>query len=157
MRGCHVFKFMIFVAMTFILNSCNKYNSNQFEANSSAEFSSAAPDLNSVDLLIQKTGWKRPIILSGDDSYLEPQGYANTSISGSTIQDIVTNPSVTIRPDGNSCISCHGGANSLRPQWDARTLTRSQFCSMVPAFLVADKPPVLKQILTEWWEAGCPR
>jgi hypothetical protein len=101
-------------------------------------------------------GWRTPIptITSGD--FTKPLGYANTPIVGLAIGPLVTNPVITIRPDGNSCASCHGGDATMRPQWDARTLTRTQFCNMVPSFLAANKPAVVKAVFGAWKDAGCP-
>ncbi len=104
---------------------------------------------------VLQTGWMKPIELD-EAEYSQPLGLANSPISGTDISQIVTNPNVSVRADGNSCVSCHGGPGSLRPEWTSSTQTQTSFCQLVPSFLNADKPQVLKEVFAAWAAQGCP-
>ncbi|MGZ3768370.1 MAG: hypothetical protein ACXVCP_03845 [Bdellovibrio sp.] len=108
---------------------------------------------------VQKSsaGWNTPINIPDQPIYSAPLGLANSPISGTTIESMITNPAVTVRPDGNSCISCHGGTGSLRPEWDAQTMTQTQYCDLVTSFVAAKKPQILKDVFAQWLADGCPK
>ncbi|WP_394823511.1 hypothetical protein [Pendulispora albinea] len=106
-------------------------------------------------------GWSHEIV-EGNTSLDVSQrlGRATSMIAGHSVRDIVTNPSVRVRGDDKSCVSCHAWATMV---------TRTEFCNRyVPVFLAlptsagkpsdpaSAKPQLLKDLLDEWRARGCP-
>lgn len=119
----------------------------------------AAGNTVQTDMVAKDTtsvGWTNPIVLN-EAEYQVPLGMANSPISGTSISAIVTNPAVSVRSDGNSCISCHAGPGSLRPEFTSATLDINGFCQLVPSFINANKPQVLKDVFNVWYSKGCPQ
>lgn len=99
-------------------------------------------------------GWSTPITagntgLAASDLHFEG---APDAIEGLTISRIVTDPEVQIRADA-PCISCHDWAEGI---------TREGFCARLDEFMTTDqdgcgpKPQLLKDVLADWGERGCP-
>jgi hypothetical protein len=103
---------------------------------------------------VKKHGWKTPITKENwpvDSAKLHLEGAPN-SILGLTLEQIVTDPDIQIRSD-TPCMACH--------EW-AQDMTAESFCKRVDDFITTDqggdgpKPQVLKDILTDWKNRGCP-
>lgn len=105
-------------------------------------------------------GWNRPITAANfDPAAEEPLGPGAEPIAGLTLRDLVTNPDVRIRGDKNACVKCH--------DWAAGADCRS-FCERVPLLLAQPtskgdgtdhsnaKPALLKKLVSEWRDNGCP-
>jgi hypothetical protein len=72
---------------------------------------------------------------------------------GLTLEQIVTDPNIQIRPDATSCMDCH--------YW-AEEMTAESFCRRIDDFITTDqdgegpKPQVLKDIFVDWKNRNCP-
>lgn len=127
--------------------------------------SDAGPDPIVAHLPSKKTtstltyGWSRAITTAAGTAALgERKGDASDTIAGHTLRQIVVDPEVRVRGDGQACVACHAWATGI---------DRAAFCDRVPAFLrqptatgATDpenaKPLVLKDLLNRWYVAGCP-
>jgi len=102
----------------------------------------------------QKAGWSTPItsVNTGVPSEKLHLEGAPDSIEGLTIQQFVTDSNVQVRADA-ACSECHGWANEA---------ARLEFCEHVSEFLCTNqdgagpKPQVLKDVLSDWKNRGCP-
>ena len=104
---------------------------------------------------VKKHGWKTPITTENwpvDPAKLHLEG-APHSLIGLTLEQIVTDPNIQIRPDAAACMDCH--------DW-AQEITSKTFCRRIDDFITTDqggegpKPQVLKDILIDWKNRDCP-
>jgi hypothetical protein len=104
---------------------------------------------------VKKHGWKTPITTENwpvDPAKLHLEG-APHSLIGLTLEQIVTDPNIQIRPDAASCMDCH--------DW-AQEMTAESFCRRIDDFITTDqdgegpKPQVLKDIFIDWKNRNCP-
>ncbi|PWU19087.1 MAG: hypothetical protein C5B49_06305 [Bdellovibrio sp.] len=138
-----------FMSVLLLSIGCNRAQFQMGTMTSSVGMSAA------LKVEVSQVGWNTPIDIMGDASYSAPLGIANSAINGTSLREMVTSPSVTVRSDGNSCVSCHDGPNSLRPEWSASLLTKASFCRLAPTFIAAKKPAILKIVMTSWLNSGC--
>jgi hypothetical protein len=105
--------------------------------------------------VVKKHGWKTPITTENwpvDPAKLHLEG-APHSLIGLTLEQIVTDPNIQIRPDAASCMDCH--------DW-AEEITAESFCRRIDDFITTDqdgegpKPKVLKDIFIDWKNRNCP-
>ena len=105
--------------------------------------------------VVKKHGWKTPITKENwpvDPAKLHLEG-APHGLIGLTLEQIVTDPNIQIRPDAASCMDCH--------DW-AEEMTAESFCRRIDDFITTDqdgegpKPKVLKDIFIDWKNRNCP-
>jgi hypothetical protein len=105
-------------------------------------------------------GWQRPVTVENfSPAAAQVAGNAKTPLAGHSIGQVVTDPTVRVRKDGNACVTCH--------TWAAH-MDRTAFCARIPQFLaeptakgdgtdpIQAKPQALKDLLSKWYEDGCP-
>ncbi|MGD9244946.1 MAG: hypothetical protein PVH36_08445 [Desulfobacterales bacterium] len=104
---------------------------------------------------VKKHGWKTPITTENwpvDPAKLHLEG-APHGIIGLSLEQIVTDSNIQVRPDGASCMDCH--------DW-AEEMTAESFCRRIDDFITTDqdgegpKPEVLKDIFIDWKNRNCP-
>ena len=108
-----------------------------------------------IEAQVKKPGWKTPVTTenTGLSSEALRLPDAPDSLEGLTFEQIITDPEIAVRPDGESCAACH--------DWPASE-TAASFCKKIEAFVETDqdgdgpKPQILKDFFEDWVQRGCP-
>lgn len=105
-------------------------------------------------------GWDRPITAQTSGGEVTSKlGNASATLAGHSLREVVVDPAIRVRSDDIACTTCHSWAPSVE---------REAFCARVSSFLAQPtstgsstdppnaKPALLKALLEQWQDAGCP-